>query len=97
MLRTALARTIGPFVIGSARAQSAQGVSGDVKNFVTQYVAATNAKDIVRLPLFLYPKSLAYITPETKDYYDAMASHIRELIPPKYPDCAPGDLSAATP
>jgi len=84
MLRTAFACAIGLLVIGSARAQSAQGVAGDVKNFVTQYVAATNASDIVRLRLFLYPKSLACITPENKDYYDAMASQVAEPIPPNY-------------
>ena len=60
------------------------GRSGDVKNFVTQYVAATNAKDTARLRSFLYPKSLACIMPENKDYYDAMASHIGEPIPPNY-------------
>jgi hypothetical protein len=84
MLRTGFACTIGLLVIGPARAQSAQGVPGDVKNFVTQYVAATNARDIVRLRLFLYPKSLACVTPENKDYYDEMASHIAEPIPPNY-------------
>jgi hypothetical protein len=84
MLRATLACTIGLFFISSARAQSAQGVPGEVKNFVTQYVAATNARDIVRLRLFLYPKSLACITPENKDYYDAMASQIAEPIPPNY-------------
>jgi len=84
MLRTAFACTIGLFMIGSARAQSAQGVPGDVKNFVTQYVAATNAKDTVLLRSFLYPKSLACITPGNKDYYDAMATHVGELIPPNY-------------
>ena len=84
MLRTAFACTIGLLAIGSARAQSTQGVAGDVKSFVTQYVAATNARDIVRLRLFLYSKSLACITPENKDYYDAMAGHITEPIPPDY-------------
>jgi hypothetical protein len=84
MLRTAFACTIGLFIIGSAGAQSPQGVPGAVKNFVTQYVAATNAKDITRLRLFLYPKSLTCITPANKDYYDAMASHIGEPIPPNY-------------
>jgi hypothetical protein len=74
MLRTAFACTIGLFVIGSAGAQSAQGVPGDVKSFVTQYVAATNVKDIARLRLFLYSKSLACITPENRDYYDAIAA-----------------------
>ena len=84
ILRTAFACTIGLFAIGSARAQSAQGVPGDVKNFVTQYVAATNVRDMVRLRSFLYPKSLACITPGNKDYYDAMASHPGDLIPPDY-------------
>ncbi|MGO9337857.1 MAG: hypothetical protein ACLPH3_01505 [Terracidiphilus sp.] len=84
MFRTTLACTIGLFAICSADAQPAQGVSGDLKNFVTQFVAATNAKDIVRQRSFLYPKSLACVTPENKDYYDAMASHIGEPIPPNY-------------
>jgi len=82
--RSALAIALGLLEVGSARAQTAQGVPGDVKNFVTQYVAATNAKDIARLWSFLYPKSLACIMPENKDYYDAMASHIGEPIPPNY-------------
>jgi len=84
MLRTTLACIIGLFVIRSAGAQSAQGVPGDMKNFVTQFVAAKNAKDIARQRLFLYPKSLACVTPENKDYYDAMASHIGDPIPPNY-------------
>jgi hypothetical protein len=84
MLRTTLACTIGLFVICFADAQPAQGVPGDLKNFVAQFVAATNAKDIERQRLFLYPKSLACVTPENKDYYDAMASHKREPIPPNY-------------
>jgi hypothetical protein len=82
--RSALAIALGLLEVGSARAQTAQGVPGDVKNFVTQYVAATNAKDTTRLRSFLYPKSLACIMPENKDYYDAMASHIGEPIPPNY-------------
>ena len=84
MMRTAFACTIGLFVIGSAGAQSTQGVPGDLKNFVKQFVAATNAKDNVRRRLFLYSKSLACITPENEDYYDAMASHMGEPIPPNY-------------
>lgn len=82
--RCALTIALGLLEVGSACAQMAQGVSGDVKNFVTQYVAATNAKDTARLRSFLYPKSLACITPENKDYYDDMASHIGEPIPPNY-------------
>ena len=82
--RSALAIALGLLEVGSARAQTAQGVPGDVKNFVAQYVAATNAKDTARLRSFLYPKSLVCIMPENKDYYDAMASHIGEPIPPNY-------------
>jgi hypothetical protein len=82
--RSALAIALGLLEVSSVRAQTAQGVSGDVKNFVTQYVAATNAKDTARLRSFLYPKSLACIMAENKDYYDAMASHIGEPIPPNY-------------
>lgn len=84
MLRTAFACTLGLFVIGSAGAQSAQGVTGDLKSFVTQFVAAANAKDIARMRSFLYPKSLACITPGNKDYYDAMASQTGDPIPPNY-------------
>ncbi len=83
MLRTAIACTIGMFFIGSEGAQSTQGVPGDVKSFVTQFVAATNANDIARLRSFLYPKSLACITPKNRDYYDAMAGY-GEPIPPNY-------------
>jgi hypothetical protein len=82
--RSALAIALGLLEVSSVRAQTAQGVPGEVKNFVTQYVAATNAKDTARLRSFLYPKSLACIMPENKDYYDAMASHIGEPIPPNY-------------
>jgi hypothetical protein len=82
--RTALAIALGLLEVSSVRAQTAQGAPGDVKNFVTQYVAATNAKDTARLRSFLYPKSLVCIMPENKDYYDAMASHIGEPIPPNY-------------
>ena len=60
----------------------AQGVGGDVKDFVAQYVAAFNAKDPTRLNTLLHPKSLACITPENKKYYDeAMADHLRDPIP----------------
>ena len=82
--RIALALAFGLVALSAARAQTAQGVPGDMKNFVTQYVSATNARDSARLRSFLYPKSLACITPENKDYYDEMASHIGEPIPPNY-------------
>jgi hypothetical protein len=82
--RIALALAFGLVALSAARAQTAQGVPGDMKNFVTQYVSATNARDSARLRSFLYPKSLACITSENKDYYDEMASHMGEPIPPNY-------------
>lgn len=53
----------------SAGTQSKHGVPGDEKNFLAQHVAATNAKDIVRVRSFLYPNHLRALTPENKDYY----------------------------
>jgi len=84
ILRIAHAFAFGLVALSAALAQTAQGVPGDIKNFVTQYASATNAKDSARLRSFLYSKSLACITPENKDYYDEMASHIGEPIPPNY-------------
>ena len=84
MLRTTSACTLALFLIATANAQPAQGVPGDITNFVTQFVAATNAGDKSRQRVFFYPKSLACITPENKDYYDAMASHAGDPIPPNY-------------
>lgn len=58
---------------------------GDIKTFVTQYVAANNAKDVARVLSFYGPKTLACITPQTKDYYyGAMAVQMRDQIPPNY-------------
>ena len=63
----------------------AQAVSGDVKDFAAQYVAAFNAKSVARLNALLHPKSLACITPETKSYYDeARAAQLRDPIPANY-------------
>ena len=84
MLRTTITCTLALFLISPAHAQPAQGVPGDLKNFVTQFVAATNTGDKARQRVFFYPKSLACITPENKDYYDAMASHTGDPIPPNY-------------
>lgn len=63
----------------------AQGAPGDVKNFVTQYVAAFNAKNNARLDFLLYPKSLACVTPQNREYYDeARAVQTRDAIPANY-------------
>lgn len=84
MWRSAFAVALGLSFVCGAGAQTQQGVPGDVKNFVTQFVAATNAKDAARVRSFFYPKSLACMTPENKDYYLAMATNIGEPIPPNY-------------
>jgi len=88
-MTTAIPRAICAFVLSlaavcGAQAQS-QGVPGDIKNFVTQYVAATNAKDAARLRSFFLAQSLACETPATKDYYDTMfAQSLDTSVPAKY-------------
>jgi hypothetical protein len=73
------------FCVVSCAHTEAQGVKGDVKNFVAQYVAAFNAKDRARLNALLHPGSLACVTPENKGYYDeALAVHLRDPIPANY-------------
>jgi hypothetical protein len=68
----------------AARAQS-QAPQADVKAFVTQYVAAFNAKDVARLRALQYPKSLACITDKNKSFYDDfLAVHSRDPIPANY-------------
>jgi len=66
------------------RAQN-QPSPAEAKTFAAQYVAAMNAKDIPRLLTFFHPKSVACITPDTKDYYDgAMEVGVREAVPANY-------------
>jgi hypothetical protein len=63
----------------------AQGVGGDVKDFVSEYVAALNAKNVTRLDALLHPQSLTCVTPETKSYYDeARAAQMRDPIAANY-------------
>lgn len=67
-----------------ARAQS-QAVPGEVKVFVTQYVAAFNSKNPEKLFELQGSKSLACITPANKDYYEgALAMQMRDSIPVNY-------------
>ena len=88
-MRTAIPRSICVFVLSlaavcGAQAQN-QAVPADVKAFVTQYVAAFNAKDVARLESMYHPKSAACITPQNKDYYDgALAVEMRDSIPANY-------------
>jgi hypothetical protein len=63
----------------------AQTLQPDAKAFVTQYVAAYNAKDAARLEDLYEPKSRACITGETKDFYDeSLAVMWRTPIPSDY-------------
>jgi hypothetical protein len=67
-----------------ARAQS-QASQADAKAFVTEYVAAFDAKDAARLQALYDSKSRACITAEDKDFYDAtLAGMWRNPIPAKY-------------
>jgi hypothetical protein len=69
---------------GRAEAQD-QPSPAEAKAFAAQYVAASNAKDKPRVLSLFHPKSVACITPETKDFYDgAMEVSMRETIPADY-------------
>jgi hypothetical protein len=88
-MRSAIPRAICTFLFGLAAVSGAQAqnqnVPADVKAFVTQYVAAFNAKDVARLESMYHPKSAACITPQNKDYYDgALAVQMRDPIPANY-------------
>jgi hypothetical protein len=87
--RSAMLSFLTPFLAGiltcSCSHTQAQGTQGDLKDFVAQYVAAFNVKDAARLNSFLHPKSLACMTPASKDFDDlALATHIRDPIPTNY-------------
>jgi hypothetical protein len=49
-----------------------QVVPAEVRVFAAHYVAAINAKDAAQILAMYNSKSLACVTPETKDFYDAM-------------------------
>jgi hypothetical protein len=67
-----------------APAQS-QATPPDVKMFVTQYVAAFNAKDMARLQALYHPRSLACITSENRSFYeDEITAEWRDPIPKDY-------------
>lgn len=73
-------------VLAGHRAQAQDQPSpAEAKAFAAQYVAAMNAKDVARVLTFFHPKSVACITPDTKDYYDgAMKVSVSESIPANY-------------
>jgi hypothetical protein len=67
-----------------ARAQS-QPSQTEAKAFVTEYVAAFDAKDAARLQALYDSKSRACITAEDQEFYDAALSAMwRNPIPAKY-------------
>jgi hypothetical protein len=72
---------------GSARAQipGSQPVPPDMKSFAAKYVAAINARDSAKLWSYLAPETRACVTPQNKDYYDAIfGSQMDDTIPPDY-------------
>ena len=88
-MKTAIPKAIGACVIGLALAGGAQAQDqpppAEAKAFAEQYVAASNANDKARVLSLFHPKSVACITPETKDFYDgAMEVSMREAIPADY-------------
>jgi hypothetical protein len=67
-----------------ANAQN-QAVPDDVRAFAARYVAAINAKDAARILAMYDSKALACITPQTKDFYDAvMPVHASNHVPAGY-------------
>ncbi|MGD1210890.1 MAG: hypothetical protein ABR973_05975 [Candidatus Acidiferrales bacterium] len=67
-----------------ANAQN-QAVPEDVRAFAARYVAAINAKDATRIRAMYNSQSLACITPQTKDFYDAvMPVHSSDHVPADY-------------
>lgn len=70
---------------GGVRAQSLSAQPPDIQEFVKQYVAAWNAKDLARLYALNYSKSAACITPASKDFYEgSLRMQMRDPIPPNY-------------
>jgi hypothetical protein len=67
-----------------ANAQS-QVVPAEVRAFAARYVAAINAKDAAQILAMYDSKALACITPQTKDFYDAvMPVHASDHVPAGY-------------
>jgi hypothetical protein len=67
-----------------ANAQN-QAVPDDVRALAARYVAAINAKDAAQILAMYSSKSLACITPQTKDFYDeVMPVHSRDHVPAGY-------------
>jgi hypothetical protein len=75
--------TVGVCIVGPLRAQPQ--ISPEFQGFVTDYVAAYNAKDAARLLALYGSASRACITSEDRDFYDAaLAVMWRDPIPPRY-------------
>jgi hypothetical protein len=55
------------------------------EQFIKEYVAAVNAKDVEKLKRLVHPKCLVCINNENRDYYhDYFSSEIKESIPDNY-------------
>ncbi len=70
---------------GGVRAQNLSAQPPEIQAFVKQYVTAFNAKDVGRLHALSYSKSVACITPASKDFYDGLLmAQMRDSIPANY-------------
>jgi hypothetical protein len=68
-----------------AQNQPVPAVPQDVRAFAARYVAAINARDAAGIRALYSAKSLACITPQNRDYYDAlMPVHATDRVPPGY-------------
>jgi hypothetical protein len=55
------------------------------EQFIKEYVAAVNSKDVEKVKRLVHPKCLVCITDANRDYYhDYFSSEIEELIPDNY-------------
>jgi hypothetical protein len=71
--------------IAGTNLQAQSPTPAEAKALAARYVAASNAKDLPRFLSLFHPKSVACITPDTKDYYDgAMEVSMSETIPADY-------------
>jgi hypothetical protein len=60
-------------------------VTPEIKSFGTKYVAALNTKDTTKLWSYLAPETRACVTPQNKDFYNAIfGSQMDDTIPPDY-------------
>ncbi len=72
-------------VVSHAQFPDSLPLTPEIKSFGAKYVAALNAKDSTKLWSYLAPETRACVTPENKDYYDAIfGSQMDDTIPSDY-------------